>query len=105
MLMVVFLLSGCNLKGGDPVVTTTGKVPLPVEEKTVQLVWEASSGIVQGYKIEASLDNAKFVELGIVNGTGVTISGLISKKTYYFRVRSFNQGGNSPYTAVSSLQL
>jgi hypothetical protein len=105
VIAVALLATGCQMKGGDPVVTTTGKVPVPVADRSVTLSWNASTGTVQGYKVEASLDGTKFVELGTTSGSAVSISGLPTGATYYFRVRAYNQGGNSGYTNVGQVAL
>lgn len=104
----IFLATGCQLKGGDPVVTTTGKVPVSDSTPHVALItWGASTGTVTGYKIEASKDNVSFVELGAVDGGGGGTVAVEFKTggRYYFRVRAYNQGGNSDYTATSTADL
>jgi hypothetical protein len=107
---VALLASGCGLKSGSTTTTTTGGVPppsAPAADRKVELGWNASTGTVQGYKVEASGDGVNFVELGYVDGsaTGVRITGLYSSTKYYFRVRAFNQGANSDYGAVVPISL
>jgi hypothetical protein len=101
------LFSGCNpftasnttftpLSAGAVSTTTSAG---PAGTKQVQLTWGTSSGLPSGYQVEQSLDNSTFTQVkqvGLVTTT--TVMGLASNKTYYFRVRSFNQGGESPYS-------
>lgn len=110
-LAIVFVLAmlttGCEMKGGDPVITTTGKIPAPTVTKVpVTLTWAPATGTVQGYKIEGSLDNVTFMELGTApaNANGVIVNAL-KGATFYFRVRAYNSGGNGPYTAVTQITL
>lgn len=107
LIAVALLAVGCQVKSEDPVVTTTGRVPLPVTSKTVTVQWGQASGVVQGYKIEISLDGTNFMELGTADGTsgGAAIGGIPIGHTYWFRVRAFNQGGNSGYGPVSSISI
>jgi hypothetical protein len=107
VLGVALFSTGCEMKGGDPVVTSTGKVPIPtVTKRDVTLTWTRATGEVQGYKIEGSLDNVNYIELGYINGQadGVILN-LDTGLKYYFRVRSFNQGGNSAYSPVTSVAI
>ena len=111
MLGAALLATGCQFKSTDPVITTSGNQPLPSPSKVpVTLAWTASTGTVQGYKVEASLDGATFYELGTVQANPGSSSIAVSVSlpggaTYYFRVRSFNQGGNSAYSAVASVKI
>jgi hypothetical protein len=111
LLCVALLASGCKMKTEDPVVTTSGNPPSPkLTQVPVTLTWGTSTGTVQGYKVEASLDGKRFVEIGTVpyspgyDSVGVQVK-LPTGAKYFFRIRSFNQGGNSPYTAVTSVSI
>ena len=73
---------------------------------SVGLSWTASSGTVQGYKIEESVDSGSFSQVKSVGAvTSTTISGLTLGHSYTFRVRAFNQGGNSGYTSSVTVSL
>lgn len=101
LLLPLLLLGGCK-QLDDGVTTTTKGLPPAPSDRSVSLGWEPSTGVVQGYKIDISDDGVAFVELGSVgpSSTRVTITGLAAQNTYYFRIRSYNQGGNSSYTSV-----
>jgi hypothetical protein len=108
LLAVVLLATGCEqLKGGDPVVTTSGRPPVPVISRSVTLSWQPASGTVQGYKIEFTVDGSGFLEGWVTEGGGsqVQLSGLPVGHTYSFRVRAYNQGGNGAYTAATTIKL
>jgi hypothetical protein len=109
LLVLIYLLgttlTGCNLLSQ----TNTTFTPLSASSvtatvqgtKQVQLTWGLSPGSPTGYQVEQSLDGTTFSQvqqLGLVTTTKVT--GLASGRTYYFRVRSYNQGGESPYSQI-----
>lgn len=103
VLAAALLATACQVKSEDPVTTTTGHIPL---SKPVTVQWSAASGVVQGYKIEVSLDGTTFHEQTTVDGSygGLTFTAPIGQK-YWFRVRAYNQGGNSGYSPVQTVQL
>ena len=105
ILIAAFLTTACQLKSEDPVTTTSGRLDIT---KPIMVRWNpaASPGVVQGYKIEVSFDGSTFTEAGVADGSyGGTILNAPVGMKYWFRVRAFNQAGNSAYTAVQSIQL
>ena len=57
-----------------------------------------------GFKIEISSNGTSFTQIGIVgaNVTAYSSTGLSRNKTYYYRVRAFNDGGNGGYSNIAS---
>ncbi len=106
---VALLAAGCQLKSdSSTTTTTTGNGPgKPAANRSVVLTWGASTGTVQGYKIEISGDGATFFELGSVDSsaTAVSVSKLYAGTKYYFRIRAFNQGANSGYGTIVPIAL
>jgi titin len=68
----------------------------------VQLTWTAATGSPAGYYIEQSTDGVNFSQVAISTGNSAQISGVASGITYYYRIRAYNAGGTSAYTAVVS---
>lgn len=70
-----------------------------------QISWNADLGEQQGFLIEQSTDNVNFTQVAsVANGTNTaTVTGLSTGHTYYFRVRAYNQSGDSPYSPVVSV--
>lgn len=110
LLALIFLgASGCQTTSSTTT-ETTGSVPLPGQpaaDKAATFSWNASTGVVQGYKIEASVNGTDYSELGTVgsNQLSVTVNGLYANVKYYFRVRGYNQGSNSAYSPVVTIKL
>jgi hypothetical protein len=69
------------------------------------LSWNASAGLADGYLIEQSTDNATWTQIQSVTETSTYVDGLSVGTRYYFRVRSFNSAGNSPYSGSTSITL
>jgi hypothetical protein len=103
-ILISLFLVGCNPLSSSN--TTFAPLSATLSTSTagtmkVALSWTASSGLPNGYQVEQSTDNVHFTQvqqLALVTST--TVTGLRSNTTYYFRVRSFNQGGESPYAST-----
>ena len=71
---------------------------------SLKLTWSDNTVRELGYKIERSTDGSNFTQVATVgaNVTTYTNTGLSSGKKYYFRVRAYNEYGNTRYTGVAS---
>jgi hypothetical protein len=104
LILISLFLVGCNPLSSSnttfnpPSATLSASTPGTMK---VALSWTASSGLPAGYQVEESTDNVNFTQVQqLTLTTSATVTGLRSNTTYYFRVRSFNQGGESPYTGT-----
>jgi len=66
--------------------------------------WSDASTNETGFKIERSLDGTTFTQIATVgsNVTSYASTGLAVSTTYYYRVRAYNNTGNSAYTNTAS---
>ena len=71
---------------------------------SIQLVWQDNSDIETGFKIERKSGRSDYTQIGTVaaNVNGFTDTGLTPSTTYTYRVRAFNDAGNSSYTNEAS---
>ena len=73
-----------------------------VSKSKVLLTWVDNSGNETGFRIERSTDGQTFTEIGTVgaNITTFTNTGINANKgtRLYYRVRAYNNGGNSGYS-------
>jgi len=70
----------------------------------INLTWRDNAGDEAGFKVEISSDGGRtFRQIGTVgaNTSSVTVSGLASRTTYYFRVRAYSAAGDSLYSNVA----
>ena len=69
-------------------------------EDWVALSWVDNAATEAGYKIERSTDGVNFTQIGTVGANVTTYydTGLNSGTNYYYRVRAYNQVGDSPYS-------
>jgi hypothetical protein len=74
-----------------------------VSTSQINLSWTDNSSIENGFKIERS-NGGGYSEINTVgaNVTSYSDSGLAHSTTYSYRVRAFNNAGNSGYSNVSS---
>jgi predicted phage tail protein len=71
----------------------------------LRLTWTDMANNETGVRVYRSLDGKTFTEiakLNLVNLTSYTNSGLSSNTIYYYRLRSYNNAGNSAYTSIVS---
>lgn len=71
---------------------------------TVTLNWTDFANSENGFKIERSTDNVNFTQVGtaLQNVTTFGDSGLSPATRYFYRVRAYNNAGNSPYSNKAS---
>src|SRR5437660_1797557 len=77
---------------------------IALSSNQIQLIWQDNSTNESSFKIErAPTSTGSWKQIATV-GANVTIytnAGLNASTTYYYRVRAYNQKGNSGYTAVA----
>lgn len=73
-------------------------------QTSIKLTWGDNSSNETGFRIERSPNGTTFTEIATVgaNVETYTSTGLTCNTTYYYRVRSYNAGGNSAYTNIAS---
>jgi hypothetical protein len=82
----------------------SGLTATAVSKSQINLAWIDNSGNETGFKIERSTDNKTFAQIATVGVNVKTYSntGLSQNKNYYYRVRAYNDGGNSAFSNVAS---
>jgi fibronectin type 3 domain-containing protein len=70
----------------------------------INLNWIDNSSVESGYKIERSTDGTTFGQIGTVgaNITSYASTGLAASSKYYYRVRAYNESGDSGYSNIAS---
>lgn len=79
--------------------------PRDATHSDVTIAWKCNNAYTaQGFRIERSMNGTDFVEIAMVDTTVTTYTDQnLSAGTYYYRVRSFNESGNSRYSNVDSV--
>jgi PKD repeat protein len=74
---------------------------------TVTLTWKDNSNNEQGFYVEHSTDSGKtWQQVGQTAANVTTFKNTgTTGKTYYYRVRAYNSGGNSAYSSSVSIRL
>ena len=113
------LVSGAPCGGPPPTPTptpTAGPTPVApsdltatmIDCRTIQLDWTDNSDNEDGFKLEESFDGGivyyQFDNVGpdIVTYTSTNYA---PNSPYFFRIRAFNGGGNSPYSNIANVFL
>jgi hypothetical protein len=72
----------------------------------VNIAWTSNLGEQEGFYIEESTDGTNYSQiLTVPDGTNNAVIVMPGPGTYYFRVRGYNQAGNSPYTSVVTANI
>jgi titin len=111
-----YRLRAFNAGGHSPFSTAVAGTTLPnppgapanlaatvMSSSQIDLKWQDKSGNEAGFKIERKLGNTgTFTQIATVgaNVTAFSSVGLNANTKYFFRVRAYNVGGNSPYSNV-----
>lgn len=105
-----------NLAGesnGINVTISQGALPAPanlsavaISKTQVDLDWQDNSDNENGFKIERSLNSVDFAQIADVpaNTTGYSDPNRTHFETYYYRVKAYNNQGNSGYSNIVSIR-
>lgn len=71
---------------------------------TINLSWNDNAANEDGFKVERSTDNRNWTQIAVIgpDASTYTDSGLARNKTFHYRVRAYNQLGNSSYSNTAS---
>jgi Fibronectin type III domain len=114
----LYRVRAINASGPSPYANEAAATPLAVPPTAptelaatatsateIELRWRDSSENEQGFKIEQAKDGGPFIELASrapANATSFLDSPLEPGHRYTYRVRAFNSGGDSPYSATAT---
>lgn len=88
-----------------PPMAPTGLAATATSASEIELRWQDTSANEQGFKIEQAKDGGPFVELALRAPADATIfvdSPLEPGHRYTYRIRAFNSGGDSAYSATAA---
>jgi PKD repeat protein len=87
-----------------PPAAPTALSAVAVSSSQINLTWADNSSNESGFRVERSTDGINFTEIATV-GVGVTSfsnTGLASSTAYSYRVRAYNESGNSTFAGPVS---
>ena len=75
-----------------------------VSSSQINLSWTDNANNENGFKIEQSTDGTNFAQIAMLgsNTVSFSVTGLSASTTYFYRVASFNDAGNSAYSNTAS---
>jgi hypothetical protein len=83
----------------------TGLSTSDITSSEIRLTWEDNSTNETGFEIERKVSGGSYTEIISVdnNITTYTDTGLNGKTKYYYRIRAYNDNGNSAYASETSV--
>lgn len=89
---------------GPPPAAPTGLGATAASFSRIDLVWADNSTDELGFKVERSTDGINFLQIATVaaNTPAYSDAGVSGGTTYFYRIRSYNAGGNSVYSNTAS---
>ena len=95
--------SATTLNPPEPPSTPQNLTATAYSDSQIDLSWSDNSNET-GYRIERSLDQSSWVEITILatNVTTYNDSGLNGNTIYYYKVRAYNEAGDSSYSNTAS---
>lgn len=87
-----------------PPAAPSGLAATPLSSSQIKLDWTDNASNETGFKIERSLNGVSYTQIATVGANVVTYTdtGLSPSTTYYYRIRAYNAGGDSAYSAAAS---
>jgi hypothetical protein len=82
----------------------SGLTATAVSGTRIDLAWSDNSTNETGFRVERSTNGTSFTQIATtgVDRNSYSSTGLAKNKTYYYRVRATNAGGNSAYSNTAS---
>ncbi len=102
------LASGTTMAVPTPPSAPAGLVAVAAAARQVNLTWQDTSLNENGFRVERSQNGGKsWTLVGSVGANStIYVDGTVNaRKTYLYRVRAFNDGGNSAYSNVAKVTL
>ena len=106
--MIVFILvilASCITTISPPNAPTNLEAEA-LSSSEIKLSWNDNSDNEEGFKLERKTDSSEWNEIATVNANTTTYNDkdLTPNTKYYYRVKSYNQGGESEYSEIISIR-
>ena len=87
-----------------PPAAPTNLTATTVSSSQINLSWTDNANNENGFKVEQSTDGTNFTQIAMLGSNTVSFSatGLAASTTYFYRVVSFNDAGNSSFSNTAS---
>jgi cellulose 1,4-beta-cellobiosidase len=87
-----------------PPAAPTGLSATVISRTQINLTWTDNATNEDGFKVERSNNGTGFVQIAVVGSNVTTFANtsLTPNKKYFYRIRAFNNGGDSPYSNTAS---
>lgn len=97
---LLLIVGGCGILVIVPPSKPTQLNAVAISSTEIKLTWQDNSDNEEGFKIERKTEVEEWSQITTVeeNATEYTDSELKPNKTYYYRVRAYNEGGYSGYS-------
>jgi len=87
-----------------PPAAPTSLAATTVSSSQINLSWTDNANNENGFKVEQSIDGTNFTQIATLgsNAVSFSVTGLSASTTYFYRVASFNDAGNSAFSNTAS---
>ena len=87
-----------------PPAAPTSLAATTVSSSQINLTWTDNANNENGFKVEQSADGTNFTQIAMLgsNAVSFSVTGLSASTTYFYRVASFNDAGNSAFSNTAS---